>query len=397
MESQPADDADAEPDGPYSWRVLLAGAIGMAFTFGTPYSYGVFLSPFGDVFGLSSVVLSTVFAAQLFAFFVGAGLIGVFASRVQVRYVLAASAVVVALTAPSLYVVDSYAGLVLVFGLLGTALGTVYVILASIVPQWFRERRGIATGILIAGVGVSLFVFPPAWRFAFDTFGVRQGVLLLAAAHAGAFLLTAVVCTRPPWAEPSAVSTGELVSWTLGLIRTRTFLVAALGVGLSFAWYNLLAAYAVELFTSRGFSAYGASAAFGLVGGISIGSRIASGAIADRIGYRRAYLGFLACATLGTVLLFPAATAVVLLAVVAYGLALGGVGTLYIPVLLGIFGAENDTAVIGVFNVVLGIFAIAAPPVATVLLKSSQSYAPVVSVTLLTTIGAFSAIYRVES
>jgi MFS family permease len=397
MDRQPVDDSDITPDGPSSWRVLLAGAIGMAFTFGTPYSYGVFLGPFSEVFGLSTVVLSTVFAVQLFAFFVGAGLIGVFATRIQIRYVLAASAVVVALAAPSLYVVDSYVGLVLVFGLFGTALGTVYVILASIVPQWFRERRGIATGILIAGVGVSLFVFPPAWRFAFDTFGVRQGVLVLAAAHAGAFLLAAVVCTRPPWAEPSTVSTGELLSRTLQLIRTRTFLVAALGVGLSFAWYNLLAAYAVELFTSRGFSAYGASAAFGLVGGISIGSRIASGAIADRVGYRRTYLGFLACATFGTVLLFSSTTPAVLLAVVAYGLALGGVGTLYIPVLLAIFGAENDTAVIGVFNVVLGIFAIAAPPVATALLESSQSYVPVVSVTLLTTIGAFAAIYRVES
>lgn len=390
-------DGIVEPDSTRSWWVAAVGAFAMAFTFGTPYSYGVFLSPFSDAFGISTIVLSTVFAVQLFSFFVGAGVVGVLSTRVRIRYVLAASAASTAVVAPSLYVVGSYAGLVAVFGLSGTALGTVYVVLASVVPQWFRERRGIATGVLIAGVGVSLFVFPPAWRFAFDQFGVRQGFLLVVLVHTLAFALAALVCTRPPWSTPSTATLPELGSWTAGLVGTRTFLLTAVGVGLSFAWYNLLAAYAVELFTSRGFSAYGASAAFGLVGGISIGTRVASGAVADRLGYRRTYLLFLGCAALGSALLFVPLFGTVVLAIVAYGLALGGVGTLYIPVLLQIFGTDNDTAVLGIFNCVLGVFAIAAPPVATSLVAGFASYVPVTLLTLLTTVGALGAISAVDA
>lgn len=390
------DTGDKSPDGAYSWFVALVGTVAMVFTFGTPYSYGVFLTPFGELFGLSSVVLSTVFAVQLFAFFVGAGIIGVLATRMPVQYILVGVALVTAAVAPSLYVVDSYLGLLIVFGTLGTAVGTSYVVLASVVPQWFNTHRGVATGVLLSGVGISLFVFPPAWGIAFDHLGVRRAFLSVVLVHAASFALAGLVCRRPPWTDPPTISTAELGDWVRRLIRARKFHLAALGIGLSFAWYNLLAAYAVELFVGRGLSAYVASTAFGLIGGVSIGSRVLSGAIADRAGFRRTYLGFLGCAVLGSGLLLVPSILANGLAVFIYGVALGGIGALYIPLVLEVFGSENDTAVIGVFNVVLGLFAITAPPVATLVLTRTDSFGPIVGLTLLTTIGALFAIERID-
>ena len=376
-------------DSRYSWFVAIVGAVAMIFTFGTPLSYGIFREPFSEAFAISPVALSTVFSVMLFTFFIGSGLIGVLSVRLPARGVLLAAAGGTGLIAPALFVVDSYYGLMAVFAVLGLALGTAFVLTASIVPRWFDEYRGAATGLIFVGNGLGLFVLPPLWQRAFATFGVRQGFLAIMSTTAAAFLLVGLVCRRPPWADQSVTTAREIVGWVAGLARTRTFQLLFVGMGLAFAWYQLLAAYAVDLFAARGLSEAAASTAFGFIGGVSIISRIGGGYLGDRFGSRRAFLGSLVFATAGIALLVIPQVPVLAVGVFLIGLGLGGSATLYIPVLMQVYPPEKDTAVIGVFNVAGGLGSLLMPPLGTATIAYTDGYTTAILLTVVVTVVAF--------
>lgn len=382
-------DRPPEPDSLRSWLVASVGAVAMVFTFGTPLSYGIFRDPFSAAFGISSVALSGVFALMLFSFFIGSGLVGVFGVRLPARALLLACALTTGVVAPALYVVDSVVGLAVVFALLGVALGTVVVLIASIIPRWFERRRGAATGLIFVGNGLGLFALPPVWQFAFSEVGVRRGFLLILSVTAGSFFLASLVCRRPRWVEQSSATAGELLAWLTALGRTRTFQLLFLGVALSFAWYQLLAAYAVELFAYRGLTEAGASAAFGLIGGVSIISRIGGGYLGDMMGSRRAFLGSLGCVAVGISLLFAPLIPALVVAIFLIGLGLGGCATLYIPLLMDSFSPEKDTAIVGVFNVGAGIAALAMPLLGTASVDYTGGYTVAILLTLAMTVIGF--------
>lgn len=372
------------PDSRWSWIVAVIGAVGMIFTFGTPLSYGIFRQPFSDTFGISPVVLSGVFAIMLFTFFIGSGLVGVFGARFPSRAILLASSLATGIVAPSLYLTGSVIGLTVVFAILGLALGTAFVLIASIVPRWFETRRGAATGLIFVGNGLGLAVLPPIWQRAIAKVGVRQGFLIIMAVTAIAFLLTGLVCRRPQWAEQSTATAGELLEWLTRLGGTRTFQLLFVGIALSFAWYQLLAAYAVDLFAHRGLTEASASAAFGLIGGVSIISRIGGGYLADIMGSRRAYLASLTSAAIGIALLFVSVSSLLPVAIFLIGLGLGGSATLYIPLLMNIYPPEKDTAIVGLFNIAIGITALAMPPLGT----ASVTYTGTFIIAILLTFAA---------
>ena len=346
----------------------------MVFTFGTPMSYGILQEPLSESFGISPVALSTTFSIMLFTFFIGSGAVGIVSLRLPSRGVVLAASAVTGLLAPALYVAETYLALVLVFAVLGLALGTVFVLLASVVPRWFDDRRGAATGLIFVGNGLGLFLLPPVWQFAIGRFGVRQGFLLIMSVTALAFFCAGVTCRRPRWAETSAASGNEIAQWLSQLIRTSTFQRLFIGMALAFGWYQLLAAYAVDLFAYRGLTEAGASVAFGLIGGVSIISRIGGGYVSDVIGSKRAFLASLACAGAGIALLFVPQIPILSLGIFLIGIGLGGAATLYIPYLMQTYGAENNTAIVGIFNIAGGIGALVIPPLGTASVAYTNGY-----------------------
>jgi MFS family permease len=329
---------------------------------------------------------------MLFAFFIGSGAVGVFAARLPARWVFFVCAAATGLTAPSLYVAESILGLTVVFSVLGLALGTAFILVASIVPRWFEERRGAATGLIFVGNGIGLFVLPPAWQYALSNVGVRRGFLLIVSLTTVAFAAAGVACRRPRWAAQSTASARELLEWVGRLAASRAFQLLFVGMALAFGWYQLLAAYATDLFAHRGLTEAGASAAFGLIGGVSIVSRVAGGYVADRVGARRAFLASLACAAAGVVLFFAPQVPALAMGIFLTGLGLGGSATLYIPLLMQIFDPEKDTAVIGVFNVAGGVGALAMPPLGTAAVAYTDGYAVAILLTFLLTVASFWAI-----
>lgn len=382
-----------EPDGHHSWLVALVGAVALVFTLGTPFSYGILVGPFRELYALSTFSVSALFSLHLFASYSLAGVITVLATRYEPKHVLLGIGGVAGLLAPSLYVIDSYLGLVLVFTVLGAAVGSVVIIIVSVVPQWFDVHQGLATGTIFVGVGLSLFVMPPAWEFAISQAGVRTGFFLIVGLSACSFLGAGVVCRLPPWASRTPVPLSALSRWLRPLLRTNQFRLLMIGFGLAFTWFYLLAGFGVDYFVDRGISRGPASFAFGLIGGISIFSRLGSGAVADKFGFRRTMLVSLSCAGVGCLVLLLPGVVSIYAAVLLFGIGLGGVTTLYVPILLRIYDPDKSTAIVGIFSIGLGITALFAPPVATMLVSSSGSFVPVILLTLGSVVVAMALIW----
>ncbi|WP_345781482.1 MFS transporter [Natrononativus amylolyticus] len=358
----------------------------MIFTMGTPFSYGVFIGPFSTTFQISPVVLSTIFSVMLFTFFIGAGVVSILTSQVPARLLILVCAVIIGILSPSLYFVESYVGLLVVFATMGLALGMVFVVIASIVPRWFRENRGFAIGIIFAGNGLGLFLLPPAWQLAISYRGVREGFFIIMTSTMVTFFIAGIVCRRPHWADRSTTSTNDLLRWIRRGSRTRSFRLLFVGVACTFAWYQMLAAYAIDLFTHRGLAESTASLAFGLIGGVSIISRIGSGYIADSLGARGAFLASLSCSAIGIGLFLAPQFSILILAIFLTGIGLGGSATLYIPVLLRTYGPEKDTAIVGTSNIAIGVAALAVPPIGTGIVNYTGSFEPAIVLTFVTTV-----------
>jgi MFS family permease len=186
-------------------------------------------------------------------------------------------------------------------------------------PNWFVRRRGLATGIAFAGVGIGSIVLLPALQIVIDSAGWRtacwaMGVLVLVVLAPINLLLrkhpedlglqpdgdaapglTAAAkqsnVVDPAWAA---------VDWTLGrAMRTARFWWIALGYFCAlYAWYAVQV-HQTKYLTEIGFSPTVAAWALGFVSLVGIPGQIALGHVSDRIGrewvWAAGSLGFAAC------------------------------------------------------------------------------------------------------
>jgi MFS family permease len=176
----------------YGWVVVLACFLVSGVVFGMTYSFGVFLDPLAATFPASTARISLVFGVQLFVLYAAAPPMGGLVERLGPRrgLVLAAALLGGGMLAGSR--ADSLLVLVLTYSIVtGAGMSLAFVVGYATPPQWFQRRRGLATGLASAGLGVGMVVIAPTasllvtrigWRGAFSLLGPGLAVTLLLAA-----------------------------------------------------------------------------------------------------------------------------------------------------------------------------------------------------------------------
>lgn len=209
------------------WIYIIVGVLVMLLA-GLIYSWSVFSIAIAREFpqwGKGS--LSLVFTAIISSFCVGGLLGGFLMLRLKARYLLWISA---GLLFGGFFLASgasSLLGLMLSYGLLcGLGSGIAYNCVISTVSQWFPDKPGLCSGLLLMGFGFGSFLinkvfqqFTPvtigAWRGSFQVFGV---IILLV------FLAAGLIITKPETARFSKTQGAEGRSYTTSeMLRQKSF------------------------------------------------------------------------------------------------------------------------------------------------------------------------------
>ena len=383
------DEHDSAFDSVTSWIVAALGLLVLVLVWGVIFTFTVYSQALGDAFGLSSLRLSSIFSITTAAFYIAGGTIGILIARVPLRPVVATAGAVFGVAIGLLQISSSYLGLAVVFGLLGTAGGTMFVIVISLVPQWFEQYEGRAMGITMAGNGLGIFVLPPVWVWLLERTGIREAFVVVGGATVLVMLIAAVVYRRPP--ELRAQGTAPVdVAWLRSNLTDGRFVSSLVGFALLWSWYFLLSADLVGILTTGGISRAVAATAFGIVGGVSVVARVASGEFADRIGMRVTLaVGTLLAAAGMIVLPWTGTEPLMYVLLVTFGIGLGAIAPLFSPIIIERFGPANATAIVGVFTVAEAATAFLVPIGLNLILGVTNGYAvPLLTVGGLTLLGA---------
>ncbi|KQV85259.1 MFS transporter permease [Massilia sp. Root351] len=357
----------------HGWIVVAAAFVVTFVGFGSAYSFASFLAAFQAEFGASRGSVSLVFSLAGFLYFALGPISGPLADRWGVRVLTAAGMALVGLGLILAGRASTLMQVYLAYGLgVGLGVGCAYVPALGAVQRWFVQRRGLASGLAVSGIGVGTLVLPPLatwliaqleWRNAYLVLGVLAVVL----GGAAAWFMEGDPASRGLHPDGQRPAAGSVPRRQEGLsvreaMRTRPFrglyiacLVGSLGVFVPFVH---LLPYAVE-------HGVPATAAAWLLGAIGVGStagRFLLGGMADKVGRERfliaMHLGMAAAlaiwAASGTWLALAAFALV-------FGLFYGGWVAVLPAVVADLFGAKHVGAVIGVLYTSVAIGTLAGP------------------------------------
>ncbi|MGK2928981.1 MAG: MFS transporter [Acidimicrobiales bacterium] len=308
------------------WGVVLLVALGatVAQAFGR-FTYSVLLPAVRDDLGVSNTVAGLFGTANVAAYLVGTLLIIRATARVRLLailrsgFVLSISGLALAGVAPN--------GVVLALALVMMGLGGACIwipspaIAAAAVPE---RRRGLAVGMIGAGIGTGIVFAGRLANVLRDRYGDEawNDVYLIEAGLGAAIALAILLLLRPDRAAPAPARTSS----GLAVLRTMPGWVPLTAAYAAFGFSYLLA---ITYLTARleddaGYTEGRAAAAFAVVGLATIVGGVALGALADRIGTRRALVGGFTLFAIGASAILTGQVAAVTAGGIAIGMMFGG-------------------------------------------------------------------------
>jgi len=366
------------------WLIAAAGVV-MQLALGAVYAWSVFRIPLTKNYGwtVSQVTLAFELAILMLGLASFAG--GLWMKRSGPSRVAATGGLCYGLGLVLAGQVGSHLGLLyLSYGVLGgIGLGLSYIVPVATLIKWFPDKRGMITGLAVAGFGAGALITAPVAERLISWLGVSQTFTILGITYFIAVTGSALFMRNPPedyrpsgW-QPPVSQQQQRADYTLG---------AALK---TWQWYGLWAI--LFLNTSAGISIISqaapmgqeithasAVAAAGLVGIISIANgagRFLWAWFSDFIGRRRVFqVMFLAQAIvfflLSRVHSFGGLAVLAFIVLLCYG---GGFGTM--PAFAAdFFGARNVGSIYGLMLTAWGLAGLLGPTLIAHVRQSTGYY-----------------------
>jgi OFA family oxalate/formate antiporter-like MFS transporter len=369
------------------WSIAVAGVI-IQIALGAVYAWSVFRIPLTKTFGwtISQVTLAFTIAIFTlgFASFVG----GLWMRRSGPRQVAIAAGI---FYGAGIFLASFSGGhlywLYFSYGLLaGIGLGLGYIVPVATLVKWFPDRRGMITGIAVAGFGAGALITAPIASRLIVSVGVMRTFAILGIAYFIAVTIPALFMKDPPadyrpagWA-PSATQQKQrstktytlpeaMRAWQWYALWVLLFLNTSAGISI----ISQAAAMTQEI------TGVSAAVAAGLVGIIAIANgsgRFLWAWFSDLIGRRWVFLSmFVIQATVFLILprvsSFSAFTTLCFVVLLCYG---GGFGTM--PAFAAdYFGAENVGSIYGLMLTAWGFAGVFGPMLIASVRQSTGRYA----------------------
>jgi OFA family oxalate/formate antiporter-like MFS transporter len=359
------------PAGGYG--VILASVIIQA-ALGGVFAWSVFVPPLREAFGLTAGQAGSIFGLSIASFTVSM----VFSGRLQDAKGPRLVAALGALLFASGYLIASVSGgafpiLLLGMGLLtGVGIGFGYVGPLATCIKWFPDRKGLVTGVAVAGFGGGAIFLSALTEYLLGRgMGVLEIFRWVGLAYGTLVLVSAMFLRLPPQA---GVDTPLVRTPAEQLLRQRDFLALLTGMFSGTFGGLLVVGNLKPMGLVAGLTEPQAVSAVGVFAAANALGRIFWGVVYDRIG-RTSVLFKLVLLAGGVSLISSAHTTWIFMTATAMvGTAFGGCFVLYAAQVAGIYGHERVGSVYPMVFLAYGVAGLLAPAGGGFILDISGSY-----------------------
>ncbi len=388
---------------------LLGYGILMLLCLGLIYGWSIFVAPLEAEFGWARSQTSLTFTISISCFCLG-GLLGSFCTRKWgVRPTLFLSAGLLLLGFLGASRISTLPGIYFSYGVgCGLGVGIGYNVLLNVMNQWFPDKPGFVSGMLLMGFGCGGMILGSlatalmgamGWRNTFVLFGA----LFFAVVLAGGFFIhlpRAGAALPQSAAKKRAASQGQLELAPGGMLRRPSFWFYTLWCILLPAGGLMFIGNAAPICTQLGADA--ALAAFG-AGFLSVSNgagRVLFGMLYDKQGRKLTMLlitaAFLAAAGLFLLAYGQSSMVALFIAFLLTGLAYGGGPTVNAAFLQDFYGRQHFAANLSVLNLSLMAASFAGPPAAAAIQTATGSYAGIAYLALALGVGGMGAMALIK-
>jgi OFA family oxalate/formate antiporter-like MFS transporter len=211
------------------WWIVL-GAIIIQLCLGAIYAWSVFRKPLESALNITPTQASLPFSFVLIFFALATIIGGRLYDKLGPRIAIAGGILLgVGMILASFS--RSLSGLVVFYGILsGIGIGIAYVCPISTGVKWFPDKRGLITGLSVAGFGAGALIIGPVARVLIDRLGVFDTLRILGLIFAVLVFIGALILRNPPagyhppgW-QPKVVSSSAKIEYTASeMLRTGRF------------------------------------------------------------------------------------------------------------------------------------------------------------------------------
>jgi len=293
----------------YGWIVVAAAFSVTLVAYGVQYSFGIFLKPLAEDLGWTRVLVSG--AVSLFMFSRGA--LAIFTGWATDKYGPRRTVAVGGLFLGLGLLLTSQIGaswqLYLFYGLMvGLGLSVAFAPLVATASRWFVSKRGIAVGIVVAGIGMGTVVMSPLaryliaayeWRLSYIIIGLLAWLIVIPAAlflrrspdEKGLLPLGKAGVTAAEEGDSKVATEGDKLALGGGFSLSRAMRTRAFWVLLTMIifWSICVQMTMIHIYphaTDLGIPEVVAANFLLVIGLFSIIGRLAMGAVSDRLGGR---------------------------------------------------------------------------------------------------------------
>lgn len=352
------------------WIIVL-GALFIQLCLGAVYIWSVFKNPLMQQFGWPATTVSFTFSVTILVFAITTVFAGKLQDAIGPRWVATAGGLLYGLGLILASKTTSITYLYLTFGVIGgIGIGAGYVCPLACCVKWFPDKKGLITGLAVAGFGLGGMIFTPVANSLKAAFGLLPAFAYLGIIYGVVVVLGAQLLKNPPpgykpagWNPPAPAagkaggadfSTGEMVKTSQFYIMWLTYLFGA-AAGL------MIIANALPIAKAQGLSEGLAASAVMIVSLFNAAGRIVWGVGSDKLGRTRTLMAiFLICGV--TMLSLKILTGTMILVGVALvGFCFGGFLAVYPSLTADYFGTKYYGMNYGTVFMAYGIGAVVGP------------------------------------
>ncbi len=372
------------------WLPLVGGILGSTNCGLLLYAWSVFIKPLSAEFGWSRADIAMAFSLCALVFGLTTFVAGKMSDRYGPRIVVLIGSAVLALGFILSGFIHTKGQLYLTYGLIaGFGGGLVYLPPIATAPKWWPDRKALATGFAVVGLGLGSFIMAPlatsiitnpnlGWRYVFIYVGIAMGVIGLISA----FCLDVPPAGWKPvgWKQP--VSPGSNPDkpdrdYTFSeTIRSPQFWLLYLAYFCGCFAGLMVIGHIAGHGRDAGLDPMQAAAAVSSLAIFNAATRILIGAIADKVGTKASFLGIFTLQVAAMLLLYPAGSSVILLSVVAalVGWNYGAMFTLFPATCLQYYGPTAQGSNYGLLFTAFGLAGFSGPFIGGMLKDTTGSY-----------------------